>query len=152
MSNPDIQAHELSDLRRAADKMPFDQQQKFHALLNAYEASEEHGATAENYEDLLVKAREALATLEALASRTPAPRLVRGAKSVQPPPTRFSDDAWAEYLEETPEAERQAAILAELQRARAGEASAVARVEALEEGITSAVEDLEKIDAPPPGE
>lgn len=151
MSNPDIQHFQLADLRRFADKAPFDIQQTFHALLNAYEASEEHGAAAENYEDQLERARGALATLEGLLPKAePVPPTKRGARPPPSPPERLSDDAWAEYLQETPEAERQAAITAELQRARAGEAAALARVEALEEGIESAVEDLGQIDEAPP--
>lgn len=150
MSNPDLQHFQLADLRRAADKMPFPQQQTFHALLNAYEDGESAAATAENYEDQLAKARAALATLEVLAPRAkPVPPTKRGAKVPPAPPERLSDDAWAEYLQETSEAERQAAITAELERARAGEAAALARVEALEEGIESAVEDLNAIDEAP---
>lgn len=134
-----IAAYELADLRRFADKAPFDIQQKFHALLDVYEASEEHGAEIENYEDQLAKAREARATLEGLLSKRGAPGFT--------PAERLSDDAWAEYLEDLPNnAERAAAVHTELERARAGEAATLARVEALEEGIESAVEDLNAID------
>jgi len=141
---------ELHDFRRFADKAPFDIQQKFHALLDSYEASEEHSVKAEDYEDQLAKAREARATLEGLLPK-PAPvlpRVARGAKPQPAPPGRLSDDAWAEYLNDNLPEERQATIATELERARAGETAALARVEALEEGIESAVEDLNAIDEP----
>lgn len=45
-----IAPHELADMRRAADKMPFDMQKKFHTLLDAYEDSETTGARLEHGE------------------------------------------------------------------------------------------------------
>lgn len=130
-----IQPHELSDMRRAADKAPFELQRKFHALLDAYEGQKEHQTAADNAARQLEKAREARETLKKLR---PDPVT----EDVYEP---LSDDAWSEYLEETPENERHAEVLKELQRARAGEAAALTRIETLIEGIESAIDDLEVV-------
>lgn len=136
MSNLDIQAHELADLRRFADKAPFDIQQKFHALLNAYE-------DAKKIETGLEEARNGYRDVQATAETLK--KLTRSTPREEP----LSDDAWAERLEDLPgNTERAAAIHEELERARAGEAAALARIQTLEEGISSAVEDLEALKEP----
>lgn len=132
---PDIQHHELADMRRAANKMPFDMQQKFHALLDAYEDAE----TFEGRIEEAVNAhRDVKTTAETLK------KLARGVPREEP----LSDDAWAERLKDLEPDERAAAIHEELERARAGEAAALARIQTLEEGINSAVEDLEALKEP----
>lgn len=134
--NPDIQAHELADMRRFADKAPFDIQQKFHALLDAYEDSEAIGSQLEQAAENHEAVEEAAKVLEKLTQHPP----LTGA---------LSDEAWAERLEDLPnDAERYAAIHEELTRARAGEAAALARLETITEGVQSVIEDLEALKEP----
>lgn len=60
----------------------------------------------------------------------------------------MSDEAWAEHLQLVPESERVAEVQKELDRARAGEAAALARLETITEGIESVIEDLEALKEP----
>jgi hypothetical protein len=133
---PDIQPHELAAMRQAADKAPFDVQKKLHALIDAYEDVEGLDGKLDSANERLEKLGNPL--LKALKGLLPDPK-------APTPEEPLSDDAWAEHLEETDPSERAAASLKELQRARASEAALLKRVEALEEGIGSAVDDLEPI-------
>jgi hypothetical protein len=138
--NPDIQSHELADMRRAADKAPHDLQRKFHALLDAYEDQKEsEGRLEEQAEDLKSVRRtveDSVTTLRAVYSRVPASR-----PTFDEPP---SEDAWAERLADCDTPEETAATKdEELTRARAAERSLLTRVEALEEAIESVLEELE---------
>lgn len=138
MSNPDIQHHELAAMRQAADRAPFDTQQKFHALLDAYETGAKSVAALE---DLEVVVEEAVLQLRAVYPDLP--DTIRKNKASADFGEPLSEDAWHERLEDcqTPE-ERAATIEEELNRARAAEVKLRARVEALEEAIESALEDL----------
>lgn len=130
--NPDIQAHELADMRRAADKMPHEFQQKFHALLDAYEDSEAAALRIENAAQNHEKVEETIAALKKLV---PDPEAAR-------PDSPLSDDAWSEYLADCTPSEMIAVQVEELKRARGSEAALLKRIEVLEEGIESAIEDL----------
>lgn len=135
-----IAPHELADMRLAADKAPFDTQQKFHALLDAYEDQEELRTKVENGEDADEKAKEGVRALRAVYPSSPSERAVIAKELGEAP----SEDAWAECLAdcETPE-ERAATVGEELERARAAEAKLRARIEAVEEAIESALSELE---------
>lgn len=134
MSNPNIQPHRITAMRQAADKAPFDVQKEFHALLDAYEDVETLKTTGEEGAEKIEKVGEIMETLKGLL---PKPNTF----SEEP----LSDDAWAEHLEDLDPSERAAASLAELNRARENERVLLQRIEALEEGIGSAVDDLEPI-------
>lgn len=140
MSNPDIQPYELSDMRRAADKAPFDTQRKFHALLDAYEDAYEATAkldeVSHNLETLKQSAADAVTTLRGVFPKDCTER--------PPFDEPLSEDAWHETLEDcrTPE-ELLKTVADEIERSRAAEAKLLARVEALEEAVGSALDELE---------
>lgn len=135
-----IQPHELADMRRAADKMPHDTQQKFHALLDAYEDREERQTTVEQLEDVESKATAAIRALRAVYPSSPSERAVIAKEFGEP----VSEDAWAECLADcdTPE-ERASTVDDELKRAREAERKLRARLETIEEAIESALSELE---------
>lgn len=132
--NPDIQPHELADMRCAADKAPHEIQRKFHALLDAYEDS---AGAAAKLDELQEKTAEAA---KALREVHPEDRDERWKSPGEP----LSEDAWHERLADcqTPE-ERTATVDEELKRARVAEAKLLTRVEALEEAVESALGELE---------
>ncbi len=127
--NPDIQPHELSDMRQAADKASFDIQQKFHALLDAYEDQEENASEFEALRDKLTSAED---ELKVVSEDQP---------EFEEEP--LSDDAWLEALEDckTP-GERAEMKEEELTRARAAEAKLLERVEELTNAVEAALKHL----------
>lgn len=132
--NPDIQPHELADMRCAADKAPHEIQRKFHALLDAYEDS---AGAAAKLDELQEKTAEAA---KALREVHPEDRDEQWKAPDEPP----SEDAWTECLADCQTSEERAATVnEELKRARAAEVKLRARVEALEEAVESALEELE---------
>lgn len=132
--NPDIQPHELADMRRAADKAPFDTQQKFRALLDAYE---DHTEVARKLAELQEKTADAAKALREVFPK-------ESAQHWKAPEEPLSEDAWAKCLADCQTPEETAATKDEgLKCARAAEVELRARVEALEDAVENALSELE---------
>jgi len=140
--NPDIQPYELSAMRQAADKAPFDVQRLFHALLDAYEDTEKSAEAAEAQDALASKVKDAISELRKAFPDEPAS--VRQCRARDEFGEPLSEDAWHEKLEacRTPE-EILATVANELERARAAEDNLRTRVKELEDAIESALSELE---------
>ena len=165
--NPDIQSHELADMRIAADKAPFDLRVKFHSLLDVFEDSEERDEKLSDAEGNVTALEETIEVVTKILRRVApeAPAKFRNNTKVTEYGEFVSEETWQEKLAEfdPPEdtedgqpweppsayelaelkAKRDALIATELNRARAAEEKLRARVEALKGAVESALEELE---------